>query len=406
MKDYELSNAPSVPSMDYDAAADPYAYTHPHLFFSSGFESLSAMVVNNPQPPAPAPQPATPLMGGGWSYVHSYPADFYGAGYPEEGFHALLSSPIQADVPDLESSADMLEPPVLVDDRHQAVSDEPAEAPLAGAAPRAPAPLLLRSMGSELTDDGEEGEAGDGKVDDASGDPDLQRLAPGETPDGRPSLSYATMITSAIESSPQKRMTVSEIYEWILTHYKYFRTAKCTWKNSVRHNLTTKRIFVRDARPTTESGKGGYWTINEAARDTPRPPPRPRLLCLLRRLPPSPQSERRRVPPLLSPPSPLLDLILLPLLSPPERLGVSFCRSIPAPVCIWHPCTSPTAASTGSVQDPITIPDFCFLIPFLTVFAIEKKTNPLPICNPLFSHASLSFFRIFFFSNFIRRNVP
>ncbi|KAL1915553.1 uncharacterized protein VTP21DRAFT_6677 [Calcarisporiella thermophila] len=80
-----------------------------------------------------------------------------------------------------------------------------------------------------------------------------------ELKDERPPHSYATLIAHAINSSPQKCLTVSEIYEWFLEHYPYFRHTSCPWKNSIRHNLTMKRLFVR-VRPV--SGKGGLWALD------------------------------------------------------------------------------------------------------------------------------------------------
>ncbi|KAL1915739.1 uncharacterized protein VTP21DRAFT_6498 [Calcarisporiella thermophila] len=95
-------------------------------------------------------------------------------------------------------------------------------------------------------------------------------LVPAASNSSRPPLSYAALIALAIESSPQKKMTVSEIYDFFLTRFPYFKTAKCTWKNSIRHNLTMKNIFLRDPRPNSEPGKGGLWSINYSARDLPR----------------------------------------------------------------------------------------------------------------------------------------
>ncbi|KAL1922573.1 uncharacterized protein VTP21DRAFT_10112 [Calcarisporiella thermophila] len=82
----------------------------------------------------------------------------------------------------------------------------------------------------------------------------------------RPPYSYKSLIIQAIESSPRKSMTVSEIYEYILKHYPYFRTAQCLWRNSIRYNLTMKKEFVREPRPEDEPGKGGKWCLNYAVR--------------------------------------------------------------------------------------------------------------------------------------------
>lgn len=48
----------------------------------------------------------------------------------------------------------------------------------------------------------------------------------------KPPLSYATLITEAIESSAEKQLILSEIYEFVEEHYPYFRTAGQGWKVS------------------------------------------------------------------------------------------------------------------------------------------------------------------------------
>lgn len=46
----------------------------------------------------------------------------------------------------------------------------------------------------------------------------------------KPAYSYASLITFAINSSPDKRMTLSEIYQWIIEKYPYYRDAENGWK--------------------------------------------------------------------------------------------------------------------------------------------------------------------------------
>lgn len=48
--------------------------------------------------------------------------------------------------------------------------------------------------------------------------------------DNKPAYSYANLITFAINSSPEKRMTLSEIYQWICDKYPYYRDAGNGWK--------------------------------------------------------------------------------------------------------------------------------------------------------------------------------
>lgn len=56
-------------------------------------------------------------------------------------------------------------------------------------------------------------------------------------------------------------MTLSEIYNNITTQFPYFKTCQSRWKNSIRHNLSLNRNFIRVPRPKDESGKGSYWTL-------------------------------------------------------------------------------------------------------------------------------------------------
>ncbi|OLY82731.1 Forkhead box protein J2 [Smittium mucronatum] len=80
--------------------------------------------------------------------------------------------------------------------------------------------------------------------------------------DGRLPHSYATIITYAILHHPSKKMTLNEIYNWILNRYPHFKDAGCGWKNSIRHNLSLNRIFVKMIRPEKKAGKGSYWTVD------------------------------------------------------------------------------------------------------------------------------------------------
>ncbi|KAM3584272.1 hypothetical protein VKS41_003096 [Umbelopsis sp. WA50703] len=79
---------------------------------------------------------------------------------------------------------------------------------------------------------------------------------------GKPPYSYAMLIRYAIETSPQRKMTLSEIYTWILERYPWFESAGTGWKNSIRHNLSLNKSFVRVPRPINEPGKGSYWTVD------------------------------------------------------------------------------------------------------------------------------------------------
>ena len=53
---------------------------------------------------------------------------------------------------------------------------------------------------------------------------------PGQQRDGKPPYSYANLITFAINSSDKKKMTLSDIYQWICENFPYYREAGNGWK--------------------------------------------------------------------------------------------------------------------------------------------------------------------------------
>jgi len=62
---------------------------------------------------------------------------------------------------------------------------------------------------------------------------------------GKPPYSFSCLIFMAIEESPHKRLPVKEIYNWIQANFPFFRAAPTGWKNSVRHNLSLNKCFMK-----------------------------------------------------------------------------------------------------------------------------------------------------------------
>ncbi|CAK1595791.1 unnamed protein product [Parnassius mnemosyne] len=79
----------------------------------------------------------------------------------------------------------------------------------------------------------------------------------------KPPYSYSTLICMAMRYNNDK-MTLSAIYSWIKDNFKYYRNADPTWQNSIRHNLSLNKVFVKEARSKHEPGKGGFWKLDLA----------------------------------------------------------------------------------------------------------------------------------------------
>uniref|UniRef100_A0A8B9K0Z6 Forkhead box P4 n=1 Tax=Astyanax mexicanus TaxID=7994 RepID=A0A8B9K0Z6_ASTMX len=85
--------------------------------------------------------------------------------------------------------------------------------------------------------------------------------------DVRPPFTYASLIRHAILESPDRQLTLNEIYNWFTRMFAYFRRNTATWKNAVRHNLSLHKCFVR-----VENVKGAVWTVDEVEYQKRRPP--------------------------------------------------------------------------------------------------------------------------------------
>lgn len=78
----------------------------------------------------------------------------------------------------------------------------------------------------------------------------------------KPPYSYAVLIKKALGESKEGQLSLSEIYKWIRENFGYYKTADPAWQNSIRHNLSLNKMFVKVKRPSGDPGKGGFWKIN------------------------------------------------------------------------------------------------------------------------------------------------
>ncbi|KAK7938744.1 hypothetical protein WMY93_002070 [Mugilogobius chulae] len=117
----------------------------------------------------------------------------------------------------------------------------------------------------------------------------------------KPPYSYATLICMAMSASKKSKITLASIYSWItensattatptppgryalyiIYNFCYYRHADPTWQNSIRHNLSLNKCFIKVPRQKDEPGKGGFWRIDpqyaerilSGAYKKRRPPP-------------------------------------------------------------------------------------------------------------------------------------
>lgn len=73
--------------------------------------------------------------------------------------------------------------------------------------------------------------------------------------DGKPPYSYASLISFAINSSPVQKMTLNEIYHWIMDNFPYYKDAGVGWKVSNIFLMSFCLFSMHDSKLLNQSLK-------------------------------------------------------------------------------------------------------------------------------------------------------
>jgi forkhead transcription factor HCM1 len=91
--------------------------------------------------------------------------------------------------------------------------------------------------------------------------PEPHDMPPVEDDGSKPPYSYATLIGMSILRANNRRLTLAQIYKWISDTFSYYKNSDPGWQNSIRHNLSLNKAFIKQERPKDDPGKGNYWAI-------------------------------------------------------------------------------------------------------------------------------------------------
>jgi hypothetical protein len=79
----------------------------------------------------------------------------------------------------------------------------------------------------------------------------------------RPPIPYSVLIAEALKTNLNHTMALQEIYEWFEEFHPFYCDNNHNWRNSVRHTLSSSKLFKRIPKYNSTSSRGSLWTLNE-----------------------------------------------------------------------------------------------------------------------------------------------
>ena len=79
----------------------------------------------------------------------------------------------------------------------------------------------------------------------------------------KPSMSYPQIIAEALNNASEKTLVLSDIYKAINGKYPYYKLETQRWKESIRHNLSENKNFIKGECSKSGDKRGWYWKLLE-----------------------------------------------------------------------------------------------------------------------------------------------